>query len=106
MMVRSVNKNDFDRRFSKSFCRSQTTETATDDHYPRCLRLPRIRNIDRIEISIVHLSLSQAFEVRNLRESWLFSPARWSGQRRTDGSVLIQILLTEWRRIFNPFCHV
>src|SRR6202035_4516407 len=31
---------------------------------------------------------------------------RWSGQRRTDGSVLIQILLTEWRRIFNPFCHV
>src|SRR5437588_7657405 len=75
MMVRSVNKNDFDRRFSKSFCRSQTTKTATDDHYPRCLRLPRIRAIDRIEINIVHLSLSQAFEVRNLRESWVFSPA-------------------------------
>src|SRR5436190_23238340 len=31
---------------------------------------------------------------------------QWSGQRRTDGSVLIQILLTEWRRIFNLFCHV
>src|SRR4051794_2690518 len=81
MMVRSVNKNDFDRRFSKSLCRSQTTETAADDHYPRCLRLLLIRAIDRIEISIVHLSLSQAFEVRNLRESWIFSPARCSGQR-------------------------
>src|SRR3954451_17989352 len=81
MMVRPVNKNDFDRRFSKSFCRSQTTKTAADDHHPRCLRSLLIRSIDRIEISIVHLSLSQAFQVRNLRESWIFSPARCSGQR-------------------------
>src|SRR5205823_14554106 len=43
-----------------------------DDHYTRCLRLSLIRTIDRIEISIVHQSLSQAFEARNLRESWFF----------------------------------
>jgi hypothetical protein len=54
MMVRSVNENDFDRRFAKRFGRSQTTKTAANDHYPRCLRLPLIRTIDRIEISIVH----------------------------------------------------
>src|SRR5207244_1977583 len=59
MMVRPVNENDFDRRFSKSFCRSQTTKTAADDHYARCLRPLLIRAIDRIEISIVHQSLSQ-----------------------------------------------
>src|SRR3954447_18908496 len=54
MMVRSVNENDFDRRFPKGFGRSQTTKTAADDHYPRCLRDLLIRAIDRIEISIVH----------------------------------------------------
>src|SRR5438552_10700815 len=73
MMVRSVNENDFDRRFPKGFGRSQTTKTAADDHYPRCLRRLLIRTIDRIEISIVHPSLSQAFERRNFRESWFFS---------------------------------
>src|SRR6266498_497578 len=41
---------------------------------------------------------------REISENLGFScRPRWSGQRRTDGSVLIQILLTEWRRIFNPF---
>jgi hypothetical protein len=72
MMVRPVNENDFDRRFPKGFGRSQTTKTATDDHHSRCLRLLLIRTIDRIEISIVHSSVSQAFEVRNFRESWDF----------------------------------
>src|SRR4051794_9532347 len=73
MMVRSVNENDFDRRFAKGFGRSQTTKTAADDHYARRLRFPLIRAIDRIEISFVHQSLSQASEARNLRESWFFS---------------------------------
>src|SRR5437016_4488339 len=73
MMVRSVNENDFDRRFPKGFGRSQTTKTATDDHHSRRLRFPLIRTIDKIEISIVHPSLSQAFESRNFRESWFFS---------------------------------
>jgi hypothetical protein len=59
-MVRSVDENDFDRRFSKGFGRSQTTETASNDHYPRPFRFLPIRSIDRIEISIVHPSLSQA----------------------------------------------
>src|SRR5436309_9211078 len=54
MMVRSVNENDLDRRFAKGFGRSQTTKTAADDHYPRCLRRLLIRTIDRIEISILH----------------------------------------------------
>jgi hypothetical protein len=75
MMVRSINENDFDRRFAKSFSRSQTTKTAADDHHPGRFRSLLIRTIDRIEISIVHSSVSQAFEVRNFRESWLFSPA-------------------------------
>src|SRR5439155_20732328 len=73
MMVRPVNENHFDRRFPKGFGRSQTTETAADDHYSRRLRRLLIRTIDRIEISIVHQSLSQASETRNLRESWFFS---------------------------------
>jgi hypothetical protein len=60
MMVRSVNENDFDRRFAKGFGRSQTTKTAADDHYPRCLRRLLIRTIDRIEIRIVHPLFSQA----------------------------------------------
>src|SRR5690242_3996922 len=55
MMVRPINENDFDRRFPKGFGRSQTTKTAADDHYSRCLRRLLIRTIDRIEISIVHL---------------------------------------------------
>src|SRR5882724_2479786 len=59
VMVRSVNENDFDRRFAKGFGRSQTTKTAADDHYARCLRPLPIRTVDRIEISIVHPSLSQ-----------------------------------------------
>src|SRR5438445_4203156 len=73
MMVRSVDENDFDRRFPKIFGRSQTTKTAANDHHARRLRLPRIRAIDRIDISIVHPSLSQASGDRNFRESWLFS---------------------------------
>src|SRR5437899_7204895 len=73
MMVRSVNENDFDRRLAKGFGRSQTTKTAADDHYPRCLRRLLIRTIDRIEHSIVHSSLSQASEIGNFRESWFFS---------------------------------
>src|SRR5205807_5048274 len=72
MMVRSVNKNDFDRRFPKRFGRSQTTKTAADDHHPRRFRRPLIRTIDRIEISIVHPSISQASKARNFRESWFF----------------------------------
>jgi hypothetical protein len=60
MMVRSVNENDFDRHFPKGFGRSQTTKTTADDHYTRCLRRLPIRTIDRIEISAVHPSLSQA----------------------------------------------
>src|SRR6266446_6094427 len=89
VMVCPINKNDLDRRFAKSFGRGQTTKTAADDHYARRLRRPLIRAIDRIEISIVHQSLSQASEARNLRESWFFSPARWSGQRRTAARMLI-----------------
>src|SRR5205823_13348916 len=89
VMVCPINQNDLCRRFSKSFCRSQTAEASPDNHHSRRLRLPLIRTIDRIEISIVHLSVSQAFEVWNLRESQFFSPPRWSGQRRTDSSVLI-----------------
>src|SRR6266849_491297 len=73
MMVRPVNENDFERRFAKRFCGSQTTKTAANDHHSRRLRLLPIRTIDRIKISIVHQSLSQAFEARNFRESWLFS---------------------------------
>jgi hypothetical protein len=69
MMVRPVNENDFDRRFAKSFGRSQTTKTAANDHYPRPFRLLPIRTIDRIEIRIVHSLFSQAFELRNFRES-------------------------------------
>jgi hypothetical protein len=72
-MVRSIDENDFDRRFPKGFGRSQTAKTSADNHHPRCLRRLPIRTIDRIEISIVHSSVSQAFEVRNFRESWLFS---------------------------------
>src|SRR2546423_15192738 len=73
MMVGSVNENDFDRRFPKGFGRSQTTKTAADDHYPRRLRRLLIRSIDRIEISIVHPTLSQAFGPRNFREFRSFS---------------------------------
>jgi hypothetical protein len=62
MMVRPVNENYFDRRFPKRFGRSQTAKTAADNHYPRYRRRLLIRTIDRIEISIVHPSLSQAFE--------------------------------------------
>src|SRR6266481_9657130 len=72
-MVRSIDENDFYRRFPKGFSRSQTTKTAADDHYPRRLRRLPIRTIDGIDIRIVHPSVSQAFEVRNFRESWLFS---------------------------------
>jgi hypothetical protein len=72
-MVRPVNEKDFDRRFPKGFGGSQTTKTAADDHYARCLRRLLIRTIDRIEISIVHAFLSQAFDTRNFRESWFFS---------------------------------
>jgi hypothetical protein len=68
-MVRSIDENDFDRRFPKGFGRSQTTKTAANDHHPRPFRLLPIRTIDRIEIRIVHSSVSQAFEVRNFRES-------------------------------------
>src|SRR5437773_4049684 len=68
-MVRSIDENDFDRRFPKGFGRSQTTETTTDDHHSRRVRRLLIRTIDRIEISIVHSSVSQAFEARNFRES-------------------------------------
>ena len=35
MMVRSIDENDFDRRFPKRFGRSQTTKTAANDDYPR-----------------------------------------------------------------------
>jgi hypothetical protein len=59
-MVRSVNENDFDRRFPKGFGRGQTTKTATDDHHPRPFGLLAIRTIDRIEIRIVHSLFSQA----------------------------------------------
>jgi hypothetical protein len=59
-MVRSIDENDFDRRFPKGFGRSQTTETATDDHHSRRLRRLLIRTIDRIEIRIVHPLFSQA----------------------------------------------
>src|SRR4029077_8756757 len=59
-MVRPVNENDVDRPLPKGFGRSQTTKTAADDHYPRCLRRLPIRTIDRIEISIVHPFFSQA----------------------------------------------
>src|SRR6267142_3607795 len=69
-MVRSIDENDFDRRFPKGFGRSQAPKTATDDHYSRCLRLLPIRTIDRIEIGIVHPLFSQAFEPRNFSESW------------------------------------
>src|SRR6478736_6658652 len=55
-MVRSIDENDFDRRFAKGFGRSQTTKTAADNHHPRCLRRLLIRTIDRIETSIVHPS--------------------------------------------------
>jgi hypothetical protein len=33
-MVRSIDKNDFGRRFPKRFGRSQTTKTAANDDYP------------------------------------------------------------------------
>jgi hypothetical protein len=62
MMVRSVNEDDFDWRFAKGFGRSQTTKTAADDHHARRLWPRLIRAISRIEIRIVHPSLSQAFE--------------------------------------------
>jgi hypothetical protein len=60
MMVRPIDEYDFDRGFPEGFGRSQTTKTAADDHYPRCLRRLLIRAINRIKIGIVHLSLSQA----------------------------------------------
>src|SRR5437764_15436023 len=69
MMVRSVNENVLDRRFAKGFGRSQTTKTAADDHYPQCLRRLLIRTIDRIQVSIVHLFIPQAFDSRHFRES-------------------------------------
>jgi hypothetical protein len=69
MMVRSVNENDFDRRFPKGFGRSQTTKTAANDHHSRRLRPRLIRAISRIEIRIVHPLFSQAFEARNFKES-------------------------------------
>src|SRR5207244_8049089 len=50
MMVCPINENDFDRRFSKSFGRGETTKTATDDHYAWPFRLLPIRTINRIEI--------------------------------------------------------
>jgi hypothetical protein len=59
-MVRSIDENDFDRRFPKRFGRSQTTEAAANDHYARPFRLLPIRTIDRIEIRIVHSLFSQA----------------------------------------------
>src|SRR5437762_14369917 len=106
MMVRPIDENDFDRRFPKGFGRSQTTKTAADDHDPRCLRPLLIRAIDRIEISFVHPFLLKLLRPEISENLGFSRRPRWSGQRRTDGSVLIQILLTEWRRIFNPFCHV
>src|SRR5713101_7012204 len=69
MRFRPINENDFDRRFPKGFGRSQTTKTAADDHHSRRLRLPLIRTIDGTEISIVHSSLSQAFEPRNFTKT-------------------------------------
>src|SRR6266404_3867014 len=75
MMVRPINENDFDRRFPKGFGRSQTTKTAADNHHARHLRPRLIRAISRIDIRIVHPLFSQAFEPRNFREFWLFSPA-------------------------------
>jgi len=39
MMVRSVNENDFDRRFPKGLGRSQTTKTAANDDNPRPVRV-------------------------------------------------------------------
>jgi hypothetical protein len=68
-MVRPINENDFDRRFAKGFGRSQTTKTAANNHHSRRLRLPALGAIDRIEISIVHSFLSQAFESRNFRKT-------------------------------------
>src|SRR3954467_9638423 len=52
VMVCPINKNDLDRRFAKSFGRSQTAETAAYDYYTRCVGVPLIRTIDRIEIGI------------------------------------------------------
>jgi hypothetical protein len=59
-MVRSIDENDFDRRFPKGFGHSQAPKTAADDHHTRPFRLLPIRTIDRIEIRIVHSLFSQA----------------------------------------------
>src|SRR6266480_6506247 len=112
MMVRPVNENDFDRRFSKSFCRSQTTETSSDNHHAWRVRFPLIRAIDRIEISIVHSSVSQAFEARNFREStesWIAAGAMATTRsaRRTAARMLIVGRLCEaaidWRLTQTPY---
>src|SRR4029077_1547481 len=84
-MVRSIDENDFDRRFPKGFGRSQTTKTAADDHYSRCLRLLPIRIIDRIEISICHLpflKLLSAEILENLSFSAALAAPDESSQRR------------------------
>src|SRR5438874_12381460 len=73
MMVRSIDENDLDQRVPKGFGRSQTAEASPNNHHARRVRRPLIRTIDRIEISIVHLSVSQASETGNFRESWFFS---------------------------------
>src|SRR5438874_8581200 len=54
VMVCPINENDLDRCFAKSFGRSQTAEAAADNHNAWRVRRPRIRAIDRIEISILH----------------------------------------------------
>src|SRR2546421_9016288 len=80
-MVRPVDENDFGRRFAKGFGRSQTTETAANDHYPRCLRRPLVRAIARIQIGLVHPSFLK-LPRPEISENLGFSRGpRWSGRR-------------------------
>jgi hypothetical protein len=58
MMVRPIDKNDFDRRFPKGFCRSQPAEAPADNHYARDVRIPGVGFIYRDDIGVPHCSVS------------------------------------------------
>jgi len=57
MMVRSVNENDFDRRFPKGFGRSQTTKTSAYDHHLWRAQALRIRVPSRDVIIVAHVQM-------------------------------------------------
>src|SRR5215472_12240216 len=82
MMICPINQNDLDRRFAKSFCRSQAAKPTADDHYAGCMTgagvivchiwfwLPLFLKLSGAEIS-------QILKIRSPAEA-----KRWHSERR------------------------